>query len=86
MTGNLTTTRRLGVFATKDGWLLTDADRREWFDDWNDAVNTALRRAHVARWRGADAEVVAQDHSGGSLIVIESTERQTLPSPQRGIG
>jgi hypothetical protein len=84
MTHDLTMTHRLGVFATEDGWLLADDDRREWFADWNDAVSAALKRAHVARWRGAEVEVVAQDHPGGTLVVIEAA-CGSLAQPIRGV-
>jgi hypothetical protein len=64
-------TRRLGVFATLRGWLLADAGRRETFEHRADAVATARRLAHVARWRGGEAEVLAQERAGGRLRVID---------------
>ena len=64
-------TRRIGVFATIRGWLLADGVSGETFPTRNDAVATARRLAHVARWRGGRAEVVAQDRSGGALRVID---------------
>ncbi|MGH6955726.1 MAG: hypothetical protein ACREEW_03570 [Caulobacteraceae bacterium] len=72
-------TRRLGVFATTNGWLLADAEHKEWFGTWSDAVDTALRRAHLERWRGAEVEVVAQVQAGGSLIVIEPAAQMAGP-------
>jgi hypothetical protein len=64
-------TRRFGVFATIGGWLLTDDVNGETFTTRNAAVATARRLAHVARWRGARAEVLAQDRPGGVLRVID---------------
>jgi hypothetical protein len=64
-------TRRFGVFATIRGWLLADADSIETFETRTDAVASARRLAHVARWRGGRAEVVAQDRPGGALTVID---------------
>ena len=64
-------TRRFGVFATIRGWLLADGVSGEIFATRNDAVANARRLAHVARWRGAPAEVVAQDRPGGMLRVID---------------
>jgi hypothetical protein len=64
-------TRRFGVFATIRGWLLADADSGETFETRTDAVASARRLAHVARWRGGVAEVVAQDRPGGALKVID---------------
>lgn len=62
---------RLGVFATIRGWLVARPDRHELYDGRDEAIEAAVRQAHVARWRGADAEVVAQDAPGGSLSVVD---------------
>ncbi len=67
-------TRRFGVFATIRGWLLADSDRVQDFDTRNEAVAAARRLAHVARWRGTRAEVVAQDRAGGVLRIIDASE------------
>jgi hypothetical protein len=64
-------TRRFGVFATIRGWLLADTNGGEVFESRTAAVATARRLAHVARWRGGAAEVVAQDRPGGTLTVID---------------
>jgi hypothetical protein len=64
-------THRFGVFATIRGWLLADAQQGETFETRTDAVATARRLAHVARWRGGEAEVLAQDRLGGVLRVID---------------
>jgi hypothetical protein len=64
-------TRRFGVFATVRGWLLADADRAEVYESRTLAIATARRLAHLARWRGGDAEVLAQDRAGGTLTVID---------------
>jgi hypothetical protein len=64
-------THRFGVFATDRGWLLADAQQGETFELRTDAVATARRLAHVARWRGGEAEVLAQDRLGGVLRVID---------------
>jgi hypothetical protein len=65
-------TRRFGVFATIRGWLLADSDRVQDFDTRTEAVAAARRMAHVTRWRGARAEVVAQDRQGGALRIIDA--------------
>jgi hypothetical protein len=62
---------RLGVFATIRGWLVARADRHDLYRTRADAMQAAVREAHVARWRGATAEVLAQDEAGGSLRVID---------------
>jgi hypothetical protein len=44
------------------------------FDTRTEAVAAARRLAHVTRWRGARAEVVAQDRPGGALRIIDASE------------
>lgn len=62
---------RFGVFATIGGWLVARTDRHELYHGRDEALRAAVRQAHVARWRGASAEVVAQDEAGGSLSVVD---------------
>jgi hypothetical protein len=71
MTRDTRPLRRFGVFATIRGWLMADTERSETFETRTDAVATARRLAHVARWRGGEAEVLAQDRLGGVLRVID---------------
>jgi hypothetical protein len=70
-------TRRFGVFATIRGWLLADDVSGETFATRRDAVATARRLAHLARWRGGRAEVLAQDRPGGALRVIDPALEDT---------
>ncbi len=63
---------RLGVFATAAGWVLADEDRLETFETHEGAMAAALKLAHIARWRGAEVEVLAQRHPGGALTRLES--------------
>lgn len=62
---------RFGVFATIRGWLLADSVSGETFATRSDAIATARRLAHVDRWRGGRAEVLAQDRPGGRLKRID---------------
>ena len=77
---------RFGVFATIGGWLVARTDRHELYKARDEAIEAAVRQAHVARWRGADAEVVAQDAAGGSLSVVDPpdspqvTQRTSYPN------
>lgn len=73
-------TRRLGVFATIRGWLLADGSSGETFETRTAAVATARRLAHLTRWRGGRAEVLAQDRAGGALEIIDP------PNPARTSG
>jgi hypothetical protein len=43
----------------------------ETFETRDGAVEAALKLAHIARWRGAEVEVVAQHHPGGPLNLVE---------------
>jgi hypothetical protein len=72
-------TRRFGVFATVRGWLLAEADRAEVYESRTLAIATARRLAHLARWRGGRAEVLAQDRAGGTLTVIDPPLGPTDP-------
>jgi hypothetical protein len=69
-------TLRLGVFATRDGWLVAGPTQSERFDSWSAALRAALRRAQVARWRGAEVELLGQERPGGPLAVIERPRRE----------
>jgi hypothetical protein len=62
---------RYGVFATTEGWVVADQARTQRFDDRAEAMQAARRQANVARWRGDEAEIVAQDVSGGALAVVD---------------
>jgi hypothetical protein len=59
---------RFGVFATAAGWVLPRQDRLETFATRDEALGATLRAAHIARWRGDDVEVVAQQHPGRPTV------------------
>jgi hypothetical protein len=62
---------RLGVFATTEGWVVADREHKRRFEDRGEAMRKARRQANVARWRGDEAEILAQDLPGGVLAVID---------------
>lgn len=64
-------TDRLGVFATAAGWVLAHEDRLQTYETRDAAVEAALKLAHIARWRGAEVEVLAQHHPGGPLAPVD---------------
>jgi hypothetical protein len=66
---------RLGVFATARGWIVGDRGQQQRFEDRGEAMNAARRQAGVARWRGDEAEIVAQDLPGGPLAVVDPPPR-----------
>jgi hypothetical protein len=63
-------THRLGVFATAAGWVLADEARLQTYETRDGALAAALKLAHIARWRGAEVEVLAQEHPGGALTPV----------------
>ena len=71
---------RFGVFATIRGWLVARSDRHEFYSTRDDAMRAAVREAHVARWRGDAAEVLAQDEAGGTLMVIDPPAPEGSPA------
>jgi hypothetical protein len=62
---------RFGVFATTEGWVVADQVHMQRFDDRSEAMQAARREAHLARWRGADVEILAQDLPGGPLSKLD---------------
>ena len=62
---------RLGVFATARGWVVADPKQQQRFDSRGEAMKAARRQVGVARWRGDEAEIVAQDLPGGPLAVVD---------------
>jgi hypothetical protein len=65
-------THRFGVFATTGGWVVADKRQTRMFGSRVDAIDAARRQAGVARWRGAETEIIAQDRPGGALAVVET--------------
>jgi hypothetical protein len=64
-------THRLGVFATTDGWAVADRKRTRVYESRLEAMDVARREASVARWRGTNVEIVAQDAPGGPLALVD---------------
>jgi len=62
---------RYGVFATTEGWVVADHAHTQRYDDRAEAMQAARRQANIARWRGDEAEILAQDESGGALAVVD---------------
>ena len=60
---------RVGVFATERGWRLVAAGLKSEFVSRATALKAALRLVHLARWRGAEAQLFVQDGPGGELTV-----------------
>ncbi len=63
---------RFGVFATTESWVVAGRTRTRIYESWHEAMDAVRREASVARWRGAEVEIVAQDLPGGPMVVIET--------------
>lgn len=52
---------QIGVFAAKEGWLLTHPNLQTRFEDREEALAAARRLAHLETWRGNDVDVQVED-------------------------
>jgi hypothetical protein len=60
-------TYRVGVFATQDGWRLAGPAGAADYPSHSLAVKAAYRLAHLARWRGAEVQILVQGRPGEAL-------------------
>jgi len=60
-TEHATTVVQIGVFAARNGWLLTHPDVQSRFEARDDALAAARRLAHLEAWRGREVDVLVQD-------------------------
>ena len=61
-------TYRVGVFATEYGWRLAGPDAAAEYPSRSLAVKAAYRLAHLARWRGAEVQILVQHRPGEALV------------------
>ncbi|CAN7408073.1 hypothetical protein LJR225_002601 [Phenylobacterium sp. LjRoot225] len=52
---------QIGVFAAREGWLLTHPDVQGRFADRDEAMAAARRLAHLESWRGRDVNMLVQE-------------------------
>ena len=52
---------QIGVFAAREGWLLTHPAVQSRFEDREEALAAARRLAHLETWRGYDVDVRVQE-------------------------
>lgn len=55
---------QIGVFAAQGGWLMAHEHGETRFEDAGEALEAALRLAHVEVWRGRAPELVVQELDG----------------------
>jgi hypothetical protein len=58
---------QIGVFAARDGWLLTHPRVQSRFEDREEAMAAARRLAHLESWRGRDVDMLVQEHATAEL-------------------
>jgi hypothetical protein len=51
---------QIGVFAARDGWLVTHPAVQGRFENREEALAAARRLAHLEAWRGRAVDLVAQ--------------------------
>jgi hypothetical protein len=52
---------QIGVFAAREGWLLTHPDVQGRFADREEAMAAARRLAHLESWRGHEVDMLVQE-------------------------
>jgi hypothetical protein len=62
---------QIGVFAAKEGWLLTHPNLESRFEDRDEAMAAARRLAHLETWRGHDVDVHIQARDGGEIASVD---------------
>jgi len=59
---------QIGVFAAKEGWLLSHPALQGRFEDRDEALAAARRLAHIESWRGRQVDVLVQEPLSAQLI------------------
>ena len=62
---------QIGVFAAREGWLLTHPNLQSRFDDREEALAAARRLAHLETWRGHDVDVQVQQPNNNEIASLD---------------
>jgi hypothetical protein len=62
---------QIGVFAAREGWLLTHPSVQSRFDDRDEAVAAARRLAHLESWRGRKVDMLVQAPVGAEVASFD---------------
>lgn len=62
---------QIGVFAAREGWLLTHPNLQSRFEDREEALAMARRLAHLETWRGHDVDVQVQEANKGEIASLD---------------
>jgi hypothetical protein len=64
----------IGVFAAREGWLLTHPNVQSRFEDLEEAMAAARRLAHLESWRGHAVDVLVQDRFSSEVASVDLQE------------
>ncbi|CAN7443644.1 hypothetical protein LJR219_002892 [Phenylobacterium sp. LjRoot219] len=62
---------QIGVFAAKEGWLLSHPAVQGRFEDRDEAMAAARRLAHLENWRGRRVDMLVQEPLNARLAAID---------------
>jgi hypothetical protein len=62
---------QIGVFASRQGWLLTHPAVQSRFEDRDDAMAAARRLAHLECWRGREVDMQVQEPLSAELTAFD---------------
>lgn len=62
---------QIGVFAAKEGWLLTHPNVQSRFEDREEAMAAARRLAHLETWRGHDVDMLVQEPNSSRMAHLD---------------
>jgi hypothetical protein len=62
---------QIGVFAARDGWLLTHPDMQSRFALRDEAMAAARRLAHLETWRGHAVDLLVQEVQDARLARLD---------------
>lgn len=60
---------QIGVFAAKEGWLLSHPAMQGRFEDRDEAMAAARRLAHLECWRGRRVDMLVQEPLSAQLVL-----------------
>jgi hypothetical protein len=63
---------QIGVFAARNGWLLTHPNVQTRYTDRDEAMAAARRLAHLENWRGHAVDVLVQDQATARVASIDA--------------
>jgi hypothetical protein len=62
---------QIGVFAARDGWLLTHPRVQSRFEDREECMAAAMRLAHLENWRGREVDMLVQEQLSAEVASFD---------------